>query len=62
MQQNILQSSREKNTNNIYNFITIHNSMQTLTYTITIQAPVSKVRDTMLNHPTYEQRTEVFAA
>lgn len=36
--------------------------MQTLTYTITIQAPVSKVRDTMLNHPTYEQRTEVFAA
>lgn len=36
--------------------------MQALNYTITIQAPVSKVRDTMLNHPTYEQRTEPFAA
>lgn len=36
--------------------------MQTLNYTITINAPVSIVRDTMLNHPTYEQRTEPFAA
>lgn len=36
--------------------------MQTLNHTITIQAPVSKVRDIMLSHPTYEQRTEPFAA
>lgn len=34
--------------------------MQTLNFTITIHAPVSKVRDTMLNHPTYEQWTAVF--
>lgn len=35
--------------------------MQAINHSITINAPVSKVRDTMLNHPTYEQRTNVFA-
>lgn len=35
--------------------------MQTLHFTITINAPVSKVRDTMLNHPTYEQWTSAFS-
>lgn len=34
--------------------------MQTLTYTINIHAPVSKVRDTMLNNETYRQWTTVF--
>lgn len=34
--------------------------MQTLNFTITIHAPVSKVRSTMLDHPTYEERTQVF--
>jgi len=36
--------------------------MKTLNYSITIQAPVSKVRKIMFNHPTYEKRTEPFAA
>lgn len=35
--------------------------MATQNFTITINAPVEKVRDTMLNHPTYEQWTEVFS-
>lgn len=35
--------------------------MQTLHFTTTIHAPVSKVRDTMLNHPTYEQWTSAFS-
>lgn len=35
--------------------------MQTLHFTTTINAPVSKVRDTMLNHPTYESRTSAFS-
>ena len=35
--------------------------MQTLHYTVTITAPVSKVRDTMINHPTYEQWTSAFS-
>lgn len=35
--------------------------MQTLTFSITINAPVAKVRDTMLNHPTYEQWTTTFS-
>lgn len=35
--------------------------MQTLHFTTTINAPVSKVRDTMLNHPTYEQWTSAFS-
>ena len=35
--------------------------MQSQQFTITINAPISKVRDTMLNHPTYESRTEVFS-
>lgn len=35
--------------------------MQTLHFTITINAPASKVRDTMLNHPTYEQWTSAFS-
>ena len=35
--------------------------MQALHFTTTISAPVSKVRDTMLNHPTYEQWTTAFA-
>ncbi len=34
--------------------------LQTLNFTITINAPVSKVRSTMLDHPTYEERTAVF--
>ena len=34
--------------------------MQTLNFTVTINAPVAKVRSTMLDHPTYEQRTAVF--
>ena len=34
--------------------------MQTLRFSITINAPVAKVRSTMLNHPTYEQRTSAF--
>lgn len=33
---------------------------QTLNFSITINAPVSKVRSTMLDHPTYEERTKVF--
>jgi len=35
--------------------------MQTLHFSTTINAPVSKVRDTMLNHPTYESRTSAFS-
>jgi hypothetical protein len=35
--------------------------MQALYYTVTITAPVSKVRDIMLNHPTYEQWTSAFS-
>lgn len=35
--------------------------MQTQHFTITIDTSVQKVRDTMLNHPTYEQRTTVFS-
>lgn len=35
--------------------------MQTLHFTTTINAPVSKVRDIMLNHPTYESRTSAFS-
>lgn len=35
--------------------------MQTLNFTTTIHAPVSKVWDTMLNHPTYEIWTKVFS-
>lgn len=34
---------------------------QTLNFQIQIQAPVATVRDIMLNHPTYEQRTSAFA-
>lgn len=34
---------------------------QTLTVTTTINAPVAKVRDTMLNHPTYELWTKAFS-
>lgn len=36
--------------------------MQTLHFTTTINAPVSKVRSTMLDHPTYEARTAAFSA
>lgn len=36
--------------------------MQSLHFTTTIHAPVSKVRDTMLDHPSYEQRTTAFSA
>ncbi len=35
--------------------------MQTLHFTTTIHAPVSKVRDSMLDHPSYEQRTTAFS-
>lgn len=35
--------------------------MQTQHFTITIDAAVQKVRDTMLQHPTYEQRTTTFS-
>lgn len=35
--------------------------MQSLNFSITINAPVAKVRDTMLNHPTYEQWTTAFS-
>ena len=35
--------------------------MQALHFTVTIPAPVARVRDTMLNHPTYEQRTTAFS-
>ena len=35
--------------------------MQTLHFSTTINAPVSRVRDTMLNHPTYEQWTSEFS-
>jgi hypothetical protein len=35
--------------------------MQTLHFTTTINAPVSKIRDTMLDHPTYEQWTSAFS-
>lgn len=35
--------------------------MQTLNFSITINAAVEKVRDTMLEHPTYEQRTTAFS-
>ena len=35
--------------------------MQTLNFSITINSPVAKVRDTMLNHPTYEQWTTAFS-
>lgn len=45
--------------NNFY--LSYYITMQTLTFSITISAPVSKVRDIMLNHPTYEQRTAVFS-
>ncbi len=35
--------------------------MQIQQFTTTIDASVQKVRDTMLNHPTYEQRTNTFS-
>lgn len=35
--------------------------MQELHFTTTINAPIAKVRDTMLNHPTYEQWTSAFS-
>ncbi len=35
--------------------------MQSLHFTATIHAPVSKVRDSMLDHPSYEQRTTAFS-
>lgn len=35
--------------------------MQTLHFTTNIPAPVAIVWDTMLNHPTYEQRTTAFS-
>lgn len=35
--------------------------MKSLNFTITIDAPISTVRKVMLEHPTYEERTEIFA-
>ncbi len=35
--------------------------MQSLSFSISINAAAAKVRDTMLNHPTYEQRTTAFS-
>jgi len=36
-------------------------SNQTLHFTTTINAPVATVRDIMLSHPTYEERTKAFS-
>lgn len=33
---------------------------QTMNFTITINAPIARVRSMMLDHPTYEMRTKVF--
>lgn len=35
--------------------------MKTVNYKISINSPLARVRKTMLDHPTYEQRTEAFA-
>jgi hypothetical protein len=35
--------------------------MSLLTFTITLNAPVEKIRTLMFNHPTYEMRTKAFA-
>ncbi len=47
----------------LYLFILFHTitPMHTLNFSTTINAPVAKVRDTMLNHPSYEIWTSAFS-